>query len=308
MEHFDCKELVKGALVYFKKLNINNEHWSDLMKNEEIPLQLRNLLSGVRYIYSDEVNYKITHCCINKNLMNVFPTGSNELHSDIDTQIAIDINYKIKLKELTNIIDFIIKVLNDSKKLWKIESIEKSLDINYYPPTIFNISRKKINSHYILLGKDKNDKYQTVWMPQLKNKELYKKFFDAEMSKLDDYEKKYNYTNTYKYYEKYTKYTIKCLSDLILKQKYYKKNNPKHDEEINNNILCLTEYKHIGPEMYFTYSSILFVVWFMQLNHRVPESLFRKISAIVVREQQLLYNITKKPKYKKRMLEAKRYL
>ena len=309
MEKFDCKQLIKGSLYYFKKLNITNNHWSDVMKNEDIPLELRNLLNGVRYIYSDEVNYKITHCCLDKDFVTVFPTGSNDLHSDIDTQIAIEINHKVKLNDLNKMIRFIIKILNDSKKLWNIESVEKSLDINYYPPTLFNISMKKIDSHYILLGKTNNsDKYQTVWIPQLKDKENYKLFFDAEMEKLKDYETKYNYTNTNKYYKLYTNNKIKCLGNLILKKDYYEKNNKEHDKEINDNILCLTEYKHIGPEMHFTYSSILFVVWFLQLGHKVSKRLLRKIAPIVVKEQNELYKITKKEKYKERMLVANKYV
>ena len=313
MEKFDCENLIKGALVYFKKLKISNNTWNDLMKNEEYSIELRNLLNGIRFIYSDEVNYKIENCCINKNLINVFPTGSKNLHSDIDTQISIDISSIINTDKIESIIIFIIKILFDSKKIWKIKSIEKSLDINYYPPTLFNISSKKINSHYILYNehknsKDKNGKYKTVWIPQFTNDELYKNFFDEEMMKLNNYEKKYNYTNTTKYYNKYKKYKIDALVNLIKNIKKYKKNNIKDNEQINNNILQLTKYSHIGPEMYFTYSSTLFVVWFLQMKNKVPLSLIKKLAPIVVKEQKEMYKITKKKKYKERLEEAQKYL
>ena len=63
-----------------------------------------------------------------------------------------------------------------------------------------------------------------------------------------------------------------------------------------------------GPEMHFTYSSILFVVWFLQLKHNVPKSLIKKIAPIVKKEQQILYKITKKKKYKERMQSADKYI
>ena len=313
MEKFECKTLVKGALVYLKKYNLEKHDWSDMMKNEKIPIQYRNLLNGVRFIYSNEVNQKIENCCIKSNLITVFPTGSNKLSSDIDTQIAINITKHIDhdIESLRNIIDYIIKILNDSKKLWNIKSTEKSLDINYYPPTLFNITHVDIiNNHYISSQKDKeNDKiFQTIWLPQLNNKKLYKIFHDTEMEKLNDYEKKYKYTNTIKYYKKYTTLKLECLFKLIKNKNKYIKGNYEHDEEINNNILCLTEFSHIGPEMYFTYSSVLFVVWFLQMRHNVSKKLLQKIAPIVKKEQLLLYKITKKKKYKERAEAASKYM
>ena len=70
----------------------------------------------------------------------------------------------------------------------------------------------------------------------------------------------------------------------------------------------MVEDNHIGPEMYFTYSSILFVVWFLQLKHNVHKSLLKKIAPIVKKEQQILYKITKKMKYKERAREADKYI
>tara|TARA_B110000259_G_C13926228_1_gene366961 strand:+ start:35 stop:961 length:927 start_codon:yes stop_codon:yes gene_type:complete len=308
MEKFDCENLIKGSLVYFKKLNITDSTWTSLMKNEKYSIELRNLLNGVRYIFSDEVNYKIKNCCINKKLINVFPTGSKHLHSDIDTQISIDISRIINPDKIESIIIFIIKILVDSSKLWKIKSIEKSLDINYYPPTLFNISSKKIKSHYILLNRDNTGMYKTVWIPQFTNDELYKNFFKEEMMKLENYKKKYDFTNTNDYYTKYNKYKINALVDLIRNIKIYKKNNIENDKKINNNILLLTKYSHIGAEMYFTYSSTLFVVWFLQMKNKVPISLIKKIAPIVAKEQIEMYKITKKKKYKERLEEVQKYL
>ena len=310
-EKFDCEILIDGALVYLKKYNLEKNPWSKIMKNEKIPIQLRNLLNGIRFIYSNEVNQKIENCCIKSHLINVYPTGSNKLNSDIDTQIGININKNVDIKNLRNVIDYIIKILNDSRKLWNIESVEKTLDINYYPPTLFNMSDVDIlGSHYISSQKDKKLKklFHTAWLPQLKNKKLYKKFYDTEMERLENYEKKYNYTNTSKYYEKYSDKKIECLFKLINNIKKYEKGNYEHDEEINDSILCLTEFAHIGPEMHFTYSSILFVVWFLQLKHNVPKSLIKKIAPIVKKEQQILYKITKKKKYKERMQSADKYI
>ena len=189
MEKFDCEMLIKGTLVYLKKYNLEKNTWGTTMKNENIPIQYRNLLNGVRFVYSNEINNKIENCCIKNHLINVFPTGSDKLISDIDTQIAIDITQKINIKLLKKVIDYIIKILNDSTKLWNIKSVEKTLDINYYPPTLFNMSHVDIvNNHYILSQKDKEfDKmFHTIWVPQLKNKKLYKKFYDAEMKKLEN--------------------------------------------------------------------------------------------------------------------------
>ena len=310
-EKFDCEKLIKGSLVYFKKYNLEKNPWSKTMKNENIPIELRNLLNGIRYIYSNEVNNKIENCCFKSHLINVYPTGSNKLSSDIDTQIAINITKNLDIKNLRNVVDYIIKMLNDSRKLWNIKSVEKTLDINYYPPTLFNMTDVDIlKSHYISSQKDKKIKkmYHTVWFPQLEHNKLYKKFYDTEMERLENYEKKYNYTNTANYYEKYSDKKVECLFKLINNIKKYKKGNYEHDEEINDSILCLVEHNHIGPEMHFTYSSILFVVWFLQLKHNVPKPLLKKIAPIVKKEQQILYKITKKQKYKDRMQSIDKYI
>mgnify|MGYP006092429921 CR=1 FL=1 len=311
MEKLDCEFLIKGVVIYLKKYNLEKTTWSKTMNNENIPIQYRNLLNGVRFVYSNEVNDKIKNCCIKRDLINLLPTGSNKLSSDIDTSIEINITHKINIKLLENVVDYIIKILNDTPKLWNIESIEKTLDINYYPPTLFNMSDVDIvNNHYILSQKDKNIKnmFHTMWVPQLKNKKLYKKFYDVEMKHLEDYEKKYKYTNTNYYYDKYSNNKIKCLFKLINNRNKYKKNNIEDDEEINNNILCLMEYAHIGPEMYFTYSSVLFIVWFFQLKHNVSKSLLKKLAPIVKKEHQLLYKITGKQKYKDRVNLANKYI
>lgn len=311
MVKFDCETLIKGALVYLKKYNLEKKTWSKIMKDHDIPIQKRNLLNGIRYIYSNEVNDKLENCCIKSHLINVYPTGSDNLTSDIDTQIAINIIKDININDLNNVIIYIIKILNESRKLWNISSIEKTLDINYYPPTLFNMTDKNIlNNHYIASQKDKKIKkmYHTIWLPQLKNKKLYKIFYDTEMKRLENYEKKYNYTNTFLYYEKYNEKKIECLFNLINNINTYEKNNYEHDEEINNSILCLTEHNNIGPEMYYTYSSILFVVWFLQLKHNVPKTLLKKIAPIVKKEQKILYKITKKKKYNERAAAANKYI
>ena len=159
MVKFDCETLIKGALVYLKKYNLEKKTWSKIMKDHDIPIQKRNLLNGIRYIYSNEVNDKLENCCIKSHLINVYPTGSDNLTSDIDTQIAINIIKDININDLNNVIIYIIKILNESRKLWNISSIEKTLDINYYPPTFFNMTDKKIlNNHYIASQKAKKIK------------------------------------------------------------------------------------------------------------------------------------------------------
>jgi hypothetical protein len=266
MEKFECKDLIKSSTKYFYKYNIKNKVWSNYMKDESIPIEIRNLINGVRYIYANEINNKLENCCLfNNNEISVYPTGS--------------------------------------KKLWKIKSIEKTLDINYYPPALLNISDKKLNIHYILVSKNKNknNMYDTIWIPQLKNKTLYKNFYNKEISLLEDYENKYNNHNTHIFYSKYEKKTINCLNKLINNQLIYKKNNYEDDQEINNNIHCLVKNFHIGPEMYFTYSSVLLIVWLSQLNHKIPINIIKKLAPIAIKEHKILYKITKKDKYLNRI-------
>ena len=304
MEKFECKDLVKSSTKYFYKYNIKNKVWSNYMKDESIPIEIRNLINGVRYIYANEINNKLENCCLfNNNEISVYPTGSKKLSSDIDTQIALNINKKNNEEKIEQIINKIIKLLNDSKKLWKIRSIEKTLDINYYPPALLNISDKKLNIHYILVSKNKNknNMYDTIWIPQLKNKTLYKNFYNKEIALLEDYENKYNNHNTHIFYSKYEKETINCLNKLINNQLIYKKNNYENDEEINNNIHCLVKNFHIGPEMYFTYSSVLLIVWLSQLNHKIPLNFIKKLAPIAIKEHKILYKITKKDKYLNRI-------
>jgi hypothetical protein len=297
---FDCKDLIESSMKYFKKYNIKNKVWSKYMEDESIPIEIRNLINGVRYIYANEINNKLENCCLfDKNEIYVYPTGSKNLSSDIDTQIAVNINKNIDIEKINKITEKIITLLNNSKKLWKIKSIEKSLDINYYPPSLLNISNKKLNVHYILCSKNKNKikMYDTIWVPQLNNKKLYEEFYNKELNLLKNYKKKYKLHNTYNYYSKYDKENINCLYNLINNKSIYKINNYEDDKKINDNIHCLVKHFHIGPEMYFTYSSVLLIVWFDQLKHKIPINIIKKLSAIALKEHQLLYEITKKQKY-----------
>ena len=60
--------------------------------------------------------------------------------------------------------------------------------------------------------------------------------------------------------------------------------------------------------MYFTYSSVLLVVWFIQLGHNIPLHLIRQLSPIAIKEHQLLYKITNKDKYLERINLLNQYL
>ena len=71
MDKFDCETLIKGGLIYLKKYNLEKKSWSKIMKDNEIPIQQKNLLNGIRYIYSNEVNNKLEKCCIKNHLINV---------------------------------------------------------------------------------------------------------------------------------------------------------------------------------------------------------------------------------------------
>jgi len=306
---FDCDNLIKAALIYIKKYKINSKSWVEIMEDENIPTEIKNLLNGLRYIYSNEVNEKIEKCCNFKELqIKVYPTGSKNLTSDIDTQMSLNLDKKYTIQQLEDIFNKVIKLLNESKDLWKIVSIEKTLDINFYPPTFINFSNKKIKKHYILSSEDKDESkvYKYMFFPQINNKKLYNIFLKNEKDLLKNYKHKYYNHNTKKYYSKYNKEIVKCLYDLM--NKNYIDDNYNDDLEINQNINCLIKYASIGPEMYFTYSSVLLVVWFIQLGHSIPLHLIRQLSPIAIKEHQLLYKITNKDKYLERINLLNQYL
>ena len=290
-------DFIKFVNVYLRDYDIKSKSWSEIMKNNDIPIELRNLLNGVRYIFAEEL-YDLLQK--NNEHLIIYPTGSKNLTSDIDVQINININKFNNKNNLKILVNNIIKYLNEYKKLWKIESIERVLDINFYPPTILNYVLNKTSNKYVYFSSKQNNKYITLWKPQLNSKELIDEFTKKEL----DYLKVDTNTNTKKYYKLYNNVIIDCFFKLI---NCYKNTQKLTDKEFNSNLLCLIQYNAIGPEMYKTYSSILLVVWHLQMKNNIPLKLKQICSKIAYKENNELYKLTKKQKYKDRYLYCKMF-
>jgi hypothetical protein len=300
---------IKFINNYYKDYNIKHKSWSEIMKDKNIPIELRNLLNGVRYLFVQELYQKLINECkcleYNKktnidDLLIIYPTGSHNLSSDIDVQINININLYKDKKGLMELVNTIIFFLNFYKKLWKVESIERVLDINFYPPTILNFVKNKKKSKYVLFSNNQTNKYITIWKPQFTNKTL----IDLFVKKEQEYLNLVTNTNTKKYYKMYNKIILNCLFDLL---ECYK-GNECHDQDFNSKLLCLIQYNNIGPEMYKTYSSILIVVWHLQMKNKVPLKIKRICCKIAYKENRHLYLETKKQKYKDRYEYCKKYM
>ena len=122
------KDLIQNVNNYVKFYKINvNRSWTIIMKDETIPIEVRNLINGARFLFSEELNKKIiTQCCyLKKDIIHIFPTGSKNLSSDIDVQITLNIDNIIELQLLKKIMYVLINLIKQGVRLWNVPSIEK---------------------------------------------------------------------------------------------------------------------------------------------------------------------------------------
>lgn len=272
----------------------NCHDWNKCMKDENVPIQKKYLLNGIRYIYSSYITEKL-ESRINKSrekrIIKVIPTGSNNVSSDIDTQIMVNICEfsKLNKSQQNAITRAIVSILNEGASLWNVKSIANSLDINLYPATLLNyvLHKKKCYKYLMYFGKNNT----TCIKPRLKDKIARYNFVKQDYRNTQRKPK----SNMMKYYSLYENFIGPTLHNLL------NEGHTLSDGELNDKILNLVKYNIYADEVYLSVSAIIFVVWHLQMGNTINDK--DELSALSVCafvENYDLFQKTKKSKYEQR--------
>ena len=285
------KNYLKIAVSFLKRYKIKSKSWQEIMKNDKIPIDIKYYINGCRFLYMDMMIKRINK--LSCECLDIYPTGSLELTSDKDIQISINIDKCNGVKLLRSLISKIFDVIKRANKDWNSKDFEYLLDIHFYPPTLLNfigsIQKSKGTKYIRVCGHKKN----IIFIPQIQTPELIKDFQKKEFAKLKTKIKE----DTKLYYTKYINDVSSCLCTII---ECYKGNIKLSNQEFNNYLHCLTKYNNIGPEMYRTISSIIVVVWHLQMKNKLSKKMLRVLAPIARKENKMLYKKSKKQKYKLR--------
>lgn len=284
--------------INFEKINKIKKYlppkrnWNDIMKDDSIDIEKKILLNGLRYIFVSEMIIDIKKNI--KKKIKIYPTGSKKISSDIDIQIALDLSLKINKEFFDNLIDIIIKNIKYADNIWG--EFPNRLDVNFYPSCLFNFFSESSKDYNGLIVSKGN----CCWVPILDNKDLAYEFLVCDIKRINK-NYKHNLNEFYKLYkENISKAVYKLYSN-------YKKCYIEAKQH-NELILELTKYNEIGPEMYYSVGSIIFVVWFLQLGNHLPKKLIKYLSIPSYLENKILFQKTKKQKYFERMNNSKKYM
>jgi len=258
--------------------------WVNIMKDDSIDIEKKILLNGLRYVYVSNMIEDIRKDT-SKRKLKIIPTGSKNLSSDIDIQITLNFSSNVKVVFFKYVIDMIIKHIKIADKIWG--EFPTRLDVNFYPFGLFNFVNSKISYDGLSVSKNGNN---CCWIPVLDNQDLTYQFLKRDIKRIN---KKYkpNLQNFYNFYKENITESFFALYNNF-------KNNIIDPEEHNNLILDLTKHNEIGPEMYFSVGSIIFVVWYIQMGNELPPTLKKYLSIPSYLENNRLYKETGKEKYK----------
>lgn len=280
--------------------------------------------------------------------------GSRNITSDIDVNTIFVMIFDNKIFNQKNkkneeiYLEFLYKYLNIVKDvifkaglLWlnKTKNLDKSisdilvkdLDYNIYTPGLIFKIKKVIDLPTQKIIYLKKSKF-CIFTPIFSNEKDKKIFIENEISNILDKDfnilKPYE-TNLIKYYDSFTsnnnedKYfqncskvlkinIFKCLTKLM-----FNIYTTKYDNDWNSLICCLIRSNKIGSELYFTYSSIFFVVFYSQIakknEQKYIQSTYKKLLEIIAipcfLEQLAFYSLhNKNKKYMKRAKKAWRFI
>ena len=297
------KNYLKIAVSYLNKYKIKSKSWQEIMKNNKIPLDIKYYINGCRFLYMDMMIKKINK--LSCDCLNIYPTGSLRLTSDKDIQISINIDKCNSVKLLKDLISKIFDVIKRANKDWNSKDFEYLLDIHFYPPTLLNfmeLKHKSKGTKYIRVAtKSRGHKKNIIFIPQIQTPELVKDFQKKELTKLKTKIKE----DTTLYYTKYIDDIAFCLYTII---ECYKGNIKLSNQEFNDYLHCLTKYNNIGPEMYRTISSIIVIVWHLQMRNKLSKKMLQVLTPIACKENKMLYKESKKQKYKLRYEYCQKFM
>ena len=82
--------IVKLTILKLTDYKVKRDDWAKIMKNNNIPQELKHFINGVRYLY---VNYMMNEINkIHNKCLRIYPVGSSNLTSDKDIQITFNLN------------------------------------------------------------------------------------------------------------------------------------------------------------------------------------------------------------------------
>lgn len=275
-------------------------------------LREKYLIDIIQRIYSLFYNNKSGE----KDIIYIYPTGSENLWSDKDVQISLNLAYFFKKKDLIELTDIIQIIRKESNNLFfknKERLFDNYYDINFYMPSLF---------HYVLdtpcgrIVKKKFDKYCYSLRSVVGGNKKYhlmaiKPDFSVDRESFLYNELKFIIKDyTPKLHSCYVKYKDKPSSAL---SKFINCVQNDIPFSINDILTDIVYYNSICAEMYFTVCTPLFVVWFIQINNsKSGRSSIKKdlkyLSIPAFVENYILFLNTNKKKYKERMNAALSYV
>lgn len=238
----------------------------------------------------------------------IYPTGSNNFTSDIDVQFSLNLCDAWDAKQIQEIARLISQVREQGASVWSVAlgvgvNLNEVLDVNFYPPTIFNYAANEkcisdnLKENLLLLPHNYSQRVIAVWRPCFEQMEflvddLIQTAFALDTTRVDTY------------YVKYEKEIAKNLQDLLNAAK----DGTLGCENKNELVKMLTHYNPIGPEMYYSVCNIIFVVFCLQMGGDLLscEDLMR-CACVAAIENYFHYITNKKEKYAQRCCTAMRF-
>lgn len=269
--------------------------WLDVMKDDSIDIDKKILLNGLRYVYvSDMIEGIRKNVKIKK--FKIYPTGSKNLSSDIDIQIVMNLTSKIDKHLLEKIVDNVVESIKKADSIWG--EFPNRLDVNFYPSGLFNFVTNKHKTYPgLMMSKHDNN---CCWIPILDDPELIRDFVSKDLSLVNK-----NYRPRLASFYKNYKQNI---TDYWMRLYHNYQEDVLIPSQHNKMILKLVKHNEIGPEMYFSVGSIIFVVWYIQMKNDIPPYVKKYLSISSYVENNNLYQRTGKEKYKIRRDLSKKYM
>ena len=101
--------IVNLTILKLNDFKVKREEWAKIMKNDDIPKELKHFINGVRYLYVNYMMGEINKICC--KCLRIYPVGSTKLTSDKDIQITFNLNCEEDNKFFEKIIDKISFVM-----------------------------------------------------------------------------------------------------------------------------------------------------------------------------------------------------
>lgn len=284
--------------------NTKSEIVKSISKSKPTLSPVSEALLSARAHYTKLIKDEITRK-IHPIGVKIVDAGSDTAKSDIDLNVMVDISdSRVNADTFKTLMDTADTIRKSASCHWEIPglSLDKTLDINIYPPTILHMSKTgSLGSlkDYVLRSGD-----TVCLIPTLSTPELIKNFIVQDYRYIMRSPKTdlNGYSNAYKYN------VIPSLMQ-ILSLKNINISDEAHRQSIasgyNSHIHKMIDANSIGPEMYFGISTIIYVVWHMQLKNHVDPKILSILAIGAYIENCRLYKRTQKQKYALRANHAR---